>query len=68
MPERQLPVRPDLIQLRNQAKDLLHGLHRGDADAIAEFREFHPGNVEPASAKLASPGAGVQSDRRDLAR
>jgi hypothetical protein len=53
MPERQLPVRPDLIQLRNQAKDLLRGLHRGHADTIAEFREFHPGNVEPASAKLA---------------
>jgi hypothetical protein len=53
MPERHLPVRPDLTQLKNQAKDLLHGLHRGDVDAIAEFREFHAGNVEPASAKLA---------------
>ena len=29
-----LPVRPDLDQLRHQAKDLLHAAQRGDPDAI----------------------------------
>src|SRR5690349_13088715 len=52
MPERHLPVRPDLTQLKHQAKDFLRALHRGDATAVAEFREFHPGNVDPVSAKL----------------
>lgn len=53
MPERRLPVRPDLTQLKHQAKDLLRDLRRGDPAAIAEFREFHPGNPDPQSAKLA---------------
>jgi hypothetical protein len=53
MPERHLPVRPDLTQLKNQAKDLLRAIHAGDADAIAEFRQFHPENIDPAAAKLA---------------
>jgi len=52
MPERRLPVRPDLTQLKHQAKDFLRALHRGDAAAVAEFREFHPGNVDPATAHL----------------
>jgi ankyrin repeat protein len=52
MPERHLPVRPDLTQLKRQAKDFLRALHCGDATAVAEFREFHPGNVDPVSAKL----------------
>ena len=32
-----LPVRPDLDQLRHQAKDLLHAAQRGDPDAIARI-------------------------------
>lgn len=35
--ERSLPVRPNLDQLRNQAKDLLKALKKGDPEAIAEF-------------------------------
>lgn len=53
MPERNLPVRPDLAQLKHQAKDFLRALHRGEAAAVAEFREFHYGNTDPASARLA---------------
>jgi len=53
VPERSLPVRPDLTQLKNQAKDLLSGLQRGEEAAVADFRKFHPGNIDPASAKLA---------------
>jgi hypothetical protein len=53
MPKRHLPVRPDLEQLKHQAKDLLRAIHAGDADAVADLREFHPEEIEPASAKLA---------------
>ena len=40
MSVRNLPVRPDLEQLRHQAKDLHRAIQRGDADAIAELREY----------------------------
>ncbi|HRP07138.1 MAG TPA: ankyrin repeat domain-containing protein [Gemmatimonadales bacterium] len=53
MPAGRLPVRPDLEQLRHQARDLLRAIHRGDADALADLREFHPEQVDPASAQLA---------------
>jgi hypothetical protein len=53
MPVRRLPVRPDLEQLHRQAKELLHALHAGDPDAIAELREHHPEPIDPAAAKLA---------------
>ena len=42
MPARSLPVRPDLIHLDHEAEALLRALHRGDASAVAELREFHP--------------------------
>jgi uncharacterized protein len=32
-----LPARPDLDQLRHQAKDLLHAAQRGDPDATARI-------------------------------
>lgn len=51
--DRHLPVRPDLDQLKNQAKDLLSALHSGDQAAIEEFLTFHPRPVDPAEAKLA---------------
>ena len=53
MPERDLPVRPDLEQLRHQAKDLLRAAHARDATAIADFAEFHPELSDPTSAQLA---------------
>ena len=53
MAGRHLPVRPNLDQLRHQAKDLLRALHRGDPAAVTEFREYHPERVEPNDAKLA---------------
>jgi hypothetical protein len=53
MPVRRLPVRPDLDQLHRQAKELLRAIHAGDANAIAELREYHPEPVDPAAAKLA---------------
>ena len=50
--DRHFPVRPNLDQLRNQAKDLLRSIRRGDAAALAEFRKHHPKAVEPTVAKL----------------
>jgi hypothetical protein len=41
-PTRLLPVRPDLDQLKHQAKELLHGVRRGDPEPIALFNAFHP--------------------------
>ncbi len=53
MPARRLPVRPDLDQLRHQAKDLLRAIRRGDPPAAADFREYHPETIDPGNAKLA---------------
>ena len=53
MTARHLPVRPDLEQLRHQAKDLLRAVRRGDPSATNELRVHHPGAPEPARAKLA---------------
>ncbi|HEU5185836.1 MAG TPA: ankyrin repeat domain-containing protein, partial [Gemmatimonadaceae bacterium] len=53
MPIRSLPVRPNLDQLRHQAKDLLRGIRRGDPAAIAELAEHHPGKIDPGEVKLA---------------
>ena len=41
-PTRHLPVRPNLDQLRHQAKDLLRAIRRGDPAALEEFRVHHP--------------------------
>jgi hypothetical protein len=53
MPSRRLPVRPDQQQLHRQAKELLRAIHAGEASAIAELREHHPGTIDPSAAKLA---------------
>ena len=54
MPVRRLPVRPDLDQLKHQAKDLLRAIHAGDPEAIAVLKEHHPDpSGEPPSVKLA---------------
>ncbi len=53
MPHRDLPVRPDLDQLKRQAKDLLRAIHAGEGPALAELAEFHPDPIDPANARLA---------------
>lgn len=53
MAERRLPLRPNLDQLRHQAKDLLRAIRRGDPAAVEEFRERHPERIELDSARLA---------------
>jgi len=51
--DRHFPVRPNLEQLRNQAKDLLRAIRRENPDAIAEVRNHHPKLVDTSKAKLA---------------
>jgi hypothetical protein len=53
MPDRHLPVRPDLKQLKHQAKDLLRQIRNGDAAAVEDFKTYHPRSIDPGSAKLA---------------
>lgn len=57
VPSRHIPVRPNLDQLRHQAKDFLNDLRRGDANAIEEFNKH--------SLKPISKAMGVASDQRD---
>ena len=52
MTNRHFPVRPNLDQLRDQAKDMLKAIRRGDPNAIAEFRAFHSKPIDAASARL----------------
>jgi hypothetical protein len=53
MSDRHLPVRPNLDQLRHQAKDLLDQIRRGDSTALAELSKHQSPGVEPNTAKLA---------------
>ena len=53
MTDRDLPVRPDLKQLRHQAKELLRALRSRDPEALADFRQFHPELTAVDAAKLA---------------
>jgi ankyrin repeat protein len=53
MSSRRLPVRPNLEQLKHQAKDLLRAIRAGDPSAIAELERYHPNKPDPANAKLA---------------
>jgi len=51
--DRHFPVRPNLDQLKHQAKDLLRAVKRGDAVAVAELRKHHPQHLHrPQQDKL----------------
>jgi hypothetical protein len=53
MSNRELPVRPNLDQLKQQAKDLLHSIRGGDLSAVDELNHHHPEPPLPPEAKLA---------------
>ena len=53
MAKRHFPVRPNLEQLKHQAKDLLRAFQRGDAEALEDFREHLTRPVDAESARLA---------------
>lgn len=52
MPNRHFPVRPNLVQLKHQARDLLRSVRTGDPEALADFHEFHPSLVHPPPIRL----------------
>ena len=69
-----LPVRPDLDQLRHQAKDLLHAAQRGDPEAAARIHAVSV-RVTLSSAQLALareygfaswPRLKLEVERRDI--
>lgn len=53
MPDRNFPVRPDLIQLKHQAKDLLKAVRSDEPSAVAQFQKHHPNKIGGTQAKLA---------------
>jgi Ankyrin repeat len=53
MADRHFPVRPNLEQLKHQAKDLLRAIRQGDPSARAELFKHHPKKVEHSQARLA---------------
>jgi ankyrin repeat protein len=57
--ERHFPVRPNLDQLKHQAKDLLRAVRQGDPAAVAQLRKHHPKTkpIDPATVKLADAQA-----------
>jgi hypothetical protein len=53
MVSRKLPVRPNLNQLKIQARELLRAICIEDPVALAELTEYHPRVTDPAHATLA---------------
>ena len=53
MSTRHLPVRPNLEQLRHQAKDLLSDIHAGKLPALDDLHHFHPESLAVEDVKLA---------------
>lgn len=51
-PLRHVPVRPNLRQLKQQAKDLLRSIRQGEPSAIDEFRQSNPSPKFAASLEL----------------
>src|SRR5258708_34604687 len=51
--DRYFPVRPNLEQLKHQAKDMLRAIGQGDDEAAAELGKPQPKPVAPSDAKLA---------------
>jgi Ankyrin repeats (3 copies) len=50
--KRQLPSRPNLDQLKRQARDLLNAHRAGDEDALRRIRESHPRLSQAAEADV----------------
>jgi ankyrin repeat protein len=53
VPDRHVPVRPDLRQLKHQAKDLLRAIRRGEPAALDDLARNHPKTPDPSSVRLA---------------
>jgi hypothetical protein len=53
MAKRHFPVRPNLEQLKHQAKDLLRDLRHSDPDAVADWHEHQTRPYTPETGRLA---------------
>jgi ankyrin repeat protein len=51
--DRYFPVRPNLEQLKHQAKDLLRAIKQGEPSALAELQKHHLKITNPENARLA---------------
>jgi hypothetical protein len=51
--DRHFPVRPNLEQLKHQAKDLLRAIKQGEPAALAELKKHHLKTITPENARLA---------------
>lgn len=67
IPPRQLPDRPDLDQLKRQAKELLRSARNGDPEALARFRAL-PSLTHAADAELAGTRLALHDAQSVLAR
>jgi len=54
MPTHRLPVRPNLAQLKQQAKDLLRSLRAGEPEALAAWTEVARESIDVHNLKLAT--------------
>ena len=62
--DRHLPVRPNLDQLKQQAKDLLRNIRSGDPAAVEEFKKYHSKYAAPdVRAGRRSGGQDVRAPR-----
>jgi hypothetical protein len=50
---RHLPVRPNLDQLKHQARDLLAAIRHGEPDALSELHTHRRREIDPAHTRLA---------------
>jgi len=63
-----LPARPDLEQLRTQAKDLLKSHKSGDSEAFRRFRESHPDFAASSDPQLRTAAVSLSDAQLVLAR
>lgn len=63
-----LPARPDLEQLRKQAKDLLKSFKSGNPDALRRYRENHPDLSAKTEAEVRSPPVSLADAQLVIAR
>ncbi|HTD88717.1 MAG TPA: ankyrin repeat domain-containing protein [Candidatus Binatia bacterium] len=54
--KRNLPARPDIQQLKHQAKDLLKSYKAGEPDAVERIRQSHPGREQGRAREQAAVG------------
>jgi hypothetical protein len=71
MAKRHFPVRPNLEQLKHQAKDLLRAYKRGDAEALEDFREYLGTTIDggfsfPGPQGRGTGGTRTRSERETL--